>query len=413
MATFTENIDDFIPNFDDTTAPLAGVEGRSDTLGLSDSVSDNIAPISVSDTLNLTDQVDDGSSQDSASDTLNLTDSVQETTSTSLGVTDYLQFVDDEAPIFDPATFELVFEKITGGYWDAQTRNFLFPGVADPLPYTGPLTGEVRFPAVGFYDSVSLGGVSEVVTDNLILTDDPFPGHIIQRNDVVILSDTVADDVRLPLTDNLTLSDNITTVQYHAPDDVQDTLDLDCAVAYVYTPAQQDSCLQTAYAPTIGTEAFPESYMDPVSTPAINGVQLQFPAFGTTTNEMVLRAPNLGNRDRLAFNRVNTLTRGGTLRIFADPIWTKIQTLVLQFSGLKREEAEGLLDFIYATLGQQIRIIDWESRLWIGVITRPDDAIIEDTRGRYTASFEFEGEVVDPALLAAGTFDFTFDGTFE
>ena len=62
--------------------------------------------------------------------------------------------------------------------------------------------------------------------------------------------------------------------------------------------------------------------------------RLFYPAVGTVTDSVTLRAPNLGNKDRLSFNRILRETRGGTLVVFADPIWPKIQTLVLTFSGL-------------------------------------------------------------------------------
>ena len=60
------------------------------------------------------------------------------------------------------------------------------------------------------------------------------------------------------------------------------------------------------------------------------------PATGTVTDSVTLRAPNLGNKDRLSFNRIVRETRGGTLIVFADPIWPKLETLVLTFSGLQR-----------------------------------------------------------------------------
>ena len=62
--------------------------------------------------------------------------------------------------------------------------------------------------------------------------------------------------------------------------------------------------------------------------------QLFSPATGTVTDSVTLRAPNLGNKDRLSFNRIVRETRGGTLIVFADPIWPKLETLVLSFSGL-------------------------------------------------------------------------------
>jgi hypothetical protein len=126
---------------------------------------------------------------------------------------------------------------------------------------------------------------------------------------------------------------------------------------------------------------------------------------------VALKTPNLGNLDRLAFNRVLRETRGGTLVVYADPIWPKIQTLVLSFSGLLRVEAHALLAFKEAHLGVEIGLIDWEHRFWRGVITTPDNPIIEDRFDSFTATFEFQGEldpawnpqVVPPALRYSAT----------
>ena len=121
--------------------------------------------------------------------------------------------------------------------------------------------------------------------------------------------------------------------------------------------------------------------------------QLVYPATGTATDTVTLRAPALGNKDRLSFNRVLRETRGGTLIVFADPMWPKIQTLVLNFVGLTQSEAQDLLTFMETYLGQEVGMIDWEQRYWTGIITVPDQPVTEDSRGRFSASFEFEGEL--------------------
>jgi hypothetical protein len=69
--------------------------------------------------------------------------------------------------------------------------------------------------------------------------------------------------------------------------------------------------------------------------------------------------------------------------------------LVLTFSGLFRVEAHALLTFINDHLGKEVGLIDWEHRYWKGIITTPDEPIIEDKFDNFTASFSFEGEL-DP-----------------
>lgn len=128
--------------------------------------------------------------------------------------------------------------------------------------------------------------------------------------------------------------------------------------------------------------------------------QLVYPATGVpVTDACTLRSPNLGNKDRLNFNRVNRETRGGTLVVYADPQWPKTQTLVLSFSGLCRDEGQTLLTFLSTHLGQEIGLIDWERRFWRGIVTTTTEPVVEDSPGRFTANFEFEGEL-DPTWVA-------------
>jgi hypothetical protein len=122
--------------------------------------------------------------------------------------------------------------------------------------------------------------------------------------------------------------------------------------------------------------------------------RLFYPAEGVVTDSVILRAPNLGNKDRLSFNRILRETRGGTLIVFADPIWPKIQTLVLTFSGLRSIQTQQLLAFLDAHLGEEIGLLDWEGRAWKGIITSPTDPVVQDGRDSFSASMEFEGELV-------------------
>jgi hypothetical protein len=120
--------------------------------------------------------------------------------------------------------------------------------------------------------------------------------------------------------------------------------------------------------------------------------QLVYPPTGTVTDSVTLRAPDLGNKDRLNFNRINRETRGGTLIVFADPIWPKTQTLVLSFSALKQAEGQDLLSFLENHVGQEIGLMDWESRYWQGVVLK-NDPLVEDSPDRFSIGFEFEGEL--------------------
>jgi hypothetical protein len=109
---------------------------------------------------------------------------------------------------------------------------------------------------------------------------------------------------------------------------------------------------------------------------------------------VVLRKPEFGNKDRLQFNRISRETRGGTLIVFADPMWPKTQTLVLTFAALRPDQAFNLQRFMETYLGLEIGLTDWEGRQWTGVITNPNDPVVQDSKYSYTASLAFEGQLV-------------------
>jgi len=171
------------------------------------------------------------------------------------------------------------------------------------------------------------------------------------------------------------------------------------------------------YSPFVGSTTDPDAPTPPSLT--VNGpmagiqvpFQLVYPSVGPVTDSVSLKAPNLGNKDRLSFNRILRETRGGTVIVFSDPDWPQIQTQVLSFSGLLRVEAQELMTFFEDHLGQEIGMIDWEHRFWKGVITTPEEPVVEDTFDNFTASFSFEGEldptwnpqVVPPSLRYSAT----------
>lgn len=119
--------------------------------------------------------------------------------------------------------------------------------------------------------------------------------------------------------------------------------------------------------------------------------QLVYPPDGPYTEIVRLRAPNLGNRERIGLTRIQRETRGGTLHVFSDPIWPKTKTLVVQFSVLKLSEAEALNTFYSAHLGQEVGMMDWEGVYWVGVITE-FDPLVADRDDSYTVGFHIECE---------------------
>jgi hypothetical protein len=193
--------------------------------------------------------------------------------------------------------------------------------------------------------------------------------------------------------DTLNVAATVTVVRVNIT--ASNTLEVKHAVAFIF----EKSNVLCTYTPFVGESSDPNAPIPPPPTytapGATPGFRLQYPGTGPVTDELILRAPNLGNIDRLSMTRINRETRGGTLIVYADPIWPKVETLLLSFSGLSFDESQDLLEFMENHLGEEIRLIDWEDRVWKGVIVNPQDPVVQDGRGcKYTASFEFEGEKV-------------------
>lgn len=150
------------------------------------------------------------------------------------------------------------------------------------------------------------------------------------------------------------------------------------------------------YDPILGYSSDPNAPEPPSSIPPILEhkpyVKLYWPIV-SPTKIIQIRTPMLGDRDRLQNMRIQRESRGGTLQIFADPTWPKQQVLALTFTGLTEIEASILQQFFFDTLGLEIGFIDWDNRIWHGIIVTPDEPFIRARRNIVDISFEFEGEL--------------------
>jgi hypothetical protein len=154
-----------------------------------------------------------------------------------------------------------------------------------------------------------------------------------------------------------------------------------------YTPFQGES--------TFASDVTPPSdiLQDPQGD--TGNFSLYQPYLGVPTSKVTLRKPELDNRDRNAYTRVNRETRGGKIIVYADPTWPQIRTLAVTIVGLTETDVDDMQTFMLDTVGQEIGLTDWEGRLWKGFITNPNDPATQDGRARWTMSFEFEGEMLE------------------
>jgi len=106
----------------------------------------------------------------------------------------------------------------------------------------------------------------------------------------------------------------------------------------------------------------------------------------------------MDDRDRNAYNRIQGETRGGKIRVYADPIWPKVRTIAVTIVGVTEAQVDELQTFVLATLGQQIGFTDWKGNLWQGTIMNPNEVATQDGKKKWTVSLEIEGEQIDELL---------------
>jgi hypothetical protein len=172
-------------------------------------------------------------------------------------------------------------------------------------------------------------------------------------------------------------------------------------IGHALTWYEEGACERKQYTPFQGENTIPNN---PFTNPSdvlqdpqgdTGNFSIYIPYSGLPTSRVTLRKPEMDNRDRNAYTRVNHETRGGKLVVFTDPQWPNVRTLAVTIIGLTETEVDEIQDFMSDTLGQEIGLTDWEGRLWKGVITNPNEASTQDGKARWTVTFEFEGEMLD------------------
>jgi hypothetical protein len=324
-------------------------------------------------------------------------------------ITDTLAIVDDAAVLH-----ELAQQDVTDVLLLVQdvTNNIKQESVNDPL---------------GIQQTVTFAGPKNLAVAANMSIIDVAEGHlaIINKsvNDALVIVDSAGLIIELSVSDTLTMTDEavrkivaentlalVQTVVAGKGNSALDILDLTLLVhangiyqrsgANVLNIQQGlsyvllNDCTERLYTPFVGSgsgEYTPPSVIVP--TLASQTLTLTYP-YVTPTTTLVLRNPNFANKDRLTFNRVNRETRGGTLIVFADTKWPKIQQLTLEIDALSSQQALNILTFLQDSLGQEIGLLDWENRQWRGIITNPETDIVHSARNARSVVIEFEGELV-------------------
>jgi hypothetical protein len=213
--------------------------------------------------------------------------------------------------------------------------------------------------------------------------------------DVITFTQSVAFSFSLTASNVMDMTDNLVL----QADWVRDAEHANI-IGHALTWYEDTPCGRKQYSPFQGENTIP---LD-VSPPSDNlqdpqgdtgNFSLYQPYLGVPSSEVILRKPEMDNRDRNAYTRVNHETRGGKIIVYADPTWPTVRTLAVTIIGLTETQVDELQSFMQDTLGQEIGLTDWEGRLWKGFIPNPNEPATQDGRNMWTVSFEFQGEALD------------------
>jgi hypothetical protein len=208
-----------------------------------------------------------------------------------------------------------------------------------------------------------------------------------------VIRPTVGNDYFIEHSLSLVSAATLTQVR---TDTASSTIGLKQTVGYVLV----NDLTLCSYAPFIGSSSDPNAPTPPAATlPAADtgmtsGVKFEYPTTSPTSTITLESSMNLGDINRLAFDKIIRESRGGTLFVFADPNWPKNESLLFTISNIKPSDATLMKNFIELTAGREIRLTTHEGRIWDGYITNPSEVVVQDRRDSFTVTVEFEGTEV-------------------
>jgi hypothetical protein len=260
-------------------------------------------------------------------------------------------------------------------------------------PYTATSILSLSDQSLGvlLHADAKAGNVTDAlaVTQSAVVEQWPFFRASHHAANSLLLTQTAEVAVVKLASSTLALTHTAVVTTYRAARPAADTLNLTHAVGFMLISAD----VLHQYHPFIGEGSGPTPPPASCPTPVagIGECRLCYPVSSPTVF-VTLGSPEFGNRDRLQFNRISRETRGGTLIVFADPIWPKVQTAALTFSALSSTQVQNYLTFVKDHLGLEVGFVDWEGFYWKGVIMNPTEPTAQDDKTGHTVSFEFEGE---------------------
>lgn len=170
--------------------------------------------------------------------------------------------------------------------------------------------------------------------------------------------------------------------------------DASVATTKVLNVAISNTVNFNSYVVAIGDDICDKTQFASLCLPDVTFTRRQTIIMQCASDTIEIRNPELGNSETIDPKRALNETRYGNLTIYRNPIWPKKTTLEFDLTTITRAKALELHDFLFNCLGQEITLTDYESRIWLGVITNPEALINELQSGdcNYSSNLVFVGE---------------------
>jgi hypothetical protein len=205
--------------------------------------------------------------------------------------------------------------------------------------------------------------------------------------DILQLTHTAIINVTKPVKNILTLNQSVIG-NLVANISLIDTLDLNNIVTFYRVNTNVNTICD--YDPGVGEGPIPgPSMTDPVLIRR-STIILTYP-YVSPIFTLELRNPQFDDTEQLEYRRINRKTRGNTLKVYRDNIWPSAERLIYSFDNLKEIDRTNLLRFMQDSIGQEIGLLDYESRQWQGILITPNSTIEREDRPGWDATIQFEG----------------------
>ncbi len=286
----------------------------------------------------------------------------------------------------------------------------VYSGLSDTVSLSGGFSTKSNTDYIQWGETIDVVRIQVNATavnaiSDLVLTDSANIGLTESVSQTLSLTQSTTETLTTTANSSLAITDSAGILKIL---NLSVTSNLDINAAFELLPDDTEVC---SYDPSIGSST---DIYNPVPRPLSSTfdvsrqdiITLAYP-WTSPTNSIILRVPELGNKNIVEVQRINRKSRGGTLIVWSDPQWPKNEKMTIEIKALTESKATDLLSFIALTLGKEFGYTDWENNTHKAVLLNPATAITRGGTCKLSASLEFEITRTDPSWTGYTVLDIT------